>query len=361
MNLADSDNFRELFLNNTPLLDVRAPVEFAQGAFPGAVNIPLLDDEQRHEVGIEYKQKGQDAAIALGNQLATESIRSQRLRDWTQFVEAHPQGYLYCFRGGLRSRTAQQWLKASGVEYPLIKGGYKAMRGFLIQETERLTNQFPMVAVTGLTGTAKTVLINELANSIDLEGLAHHRGSAFGKRAKGQPAQIDFENQLAIQLMQREHQGISQLVVEDEGRMIGRVNMPLPLRQKMTEIPLVVVEADWQTRFEQLRQDYVVADWPEYRDLYGDDEGWHQYGESLLKAIDGIKKRLGGECHLELRALIEQGVISRNQQTLENNLLAVITVLMKQYYDPMYHYQMKQKAQRVIFRGTREEVREFLS
>ena len=97
-------------------MDVRAPIEFEQGAFPNAVNQPLMDDQERHEVGIRYKQAGQDAAIKLGNKLVSGEIKAQRIARWKRFAEQHPDGYLYCFRGGLRSRTAQQWLKEQGIE-----------------------------------------------------------------------------------------------------------------------------------------------------------------------------------------------------------------------------------------------------
>ena len=126
----DTADYRRLFLQDTPLLDVRAPVEFARGAVPNATNLPLLDDLQREQIGIRYKNAGQEEAIRLGLELATPKIRAQRLRDWQGFSDAHPDGFIYCFRGGLRSRTTQQWLQQQGVDYPLVRGGYKAMRRF---------------------------------------------------------------------------------------------------------------------------------------------------------------------------------------------------------------------------------------
>ena len=132
------DDFRALFLDGRALLDVRAPVEFAKGAFPGAVNVPLLTDAERHEVGVRYKRRGQDAAIALGAELVDERERSDRVARWQAFAEAHPDGALYCFRGGLRSRITRHWLAEAGVELPLVTGGYKAMRAFLIAELARL-------------------------------------------------------------------------------------------------------------------------------------------------------------------------------------------------------------------------------
>ncbi|MGC8697787.1 MAG: tRNA 2-selenouridine(34) synthase MnmH, partial [Halothiobacillus sp.] len=100
-------NFARLFIEQIPLLDVRAPVEFAAGAFPKSINIPLLNDQERHLVGIKYKQQGQAAAIALGYELVDEAKKQHRLTQWQDFFQKNPTGMLYCFRGGLRSRLSQ--------------------------------------------------------------------------------------------------------------------------------------------------------------------------------------------------------------------------------------------------------------
>lgn len=100
----DTSDYLALFLNDAPLMDVRAPVEFSKGSFPGAINAPLMNDEERHRVGICYKEKGQDEAIRLGHQLVAGDIKAQRIEAWRRFTADHPDGYLFCFRGGLRSR-----------------------------------------------------------------------------------------------------------------------------------------------------------------------------------------------------------------------------------------------------------------
>ena len=115
-NLTD---YRHIFLNDVPMMDVRAPVEFGQGAFPGVANLPLMDDGERQQVGTCYKHKGQEAAIALGHQLVSGATKRQRIEAWAQFAQTHPQGVLYCFRGGLRSQIVQQWLlNEAGIDYP---------------------------------------------------------------------------------------------------------------------------------------------------------------------------------------------------------------------------------------------------
>jgi tRNA 2-selenouridine synthase len=114
----DTDDYRALFLNPTPMMDMRAPTEFAHGAFPSALSLPLMSDEERALVGTCYKQRGQAAAIELGHQLVRGEVKAQRVAQWAAFARQHPQGYLYCFRGGLRSQTVQQWLREVGYRVP---------------------------------------------------------------------------------------------------------------------------------------------------------------------------------------------------------------------------------------------------
>lgn len=99
----DTDDYAKLFLNGVPMMDVRAPVEFGKGAFPGVINLPLMTDLERHKVGTCYKQHGQQAAINLGHRLVSGEVKAARIEAWSHFARQHPEGYLYCFRGGLRS------------------------------------------------------------------------------------------------------------------------------------------------------------------------------------------------------------------------------------------------------------------
>ncbi|MCP4843006.1 MAG: tRNA 2-selenouridine(34) synthase MnmH, partial [Halieaceae bacterium] len=216
----DTDDYRALFLDNVPMIDLRAPVEFGKGAFPASLSLPLMSDDERAQVGICYKQEGQQAAIALGHRLVSGDTRARRLAQWREFACQHPSGYLYCWRGGLRSQTVQSWLKQEGIEYPRVKGGYKAMRRFLLEELERSIEQADFVLISGKTGTGKTRVIERLPRAVDLEGLANHRGSSFGQLPTPQPAQIDFENGLSIALMQLLARQQRTIFVEDEGRLI---------------------------------------------------------------------------------------------------------------------------------------------
>ena len=128
----DSDDYPRIFLQDVPLIDVRAPIEFQQGAFARAVNLPLMIDSERRAVGTCYKQHGQQAALALGHRTVNGKLREQRTAARLAACAERPAGYIYCFRGGLRSQLVQQWLHEAGVDYPRITGGYKALRNYLL-------------------------------------------------------------------------------------------------------------------------------------------------------------------------------------------------------------------------------------
>ena len=201
MQLAVCNDYEKILLSGSALLDVRAPVEFEQGAFPTAANLPLLENDERHKVGICYQQHGQQKAVEFGHQLLSGQLKQQRIERWLKFAQQHGETYLYCFRGGLRSKISQQWLHEAGIDITRVSGGYKALRQFLIAQLENATTQFDFVLVGGLTGCRKTELIRHVCNGIDLEGAAHHRGSSFGAHAKPQNSQINFENRVAIDLL----------------------------------------------------------------------------------------------------------------------------------------------------------------
>ena len=356
----DTNNYLELFLKDTPMIDTRAPVEFTRGAFPNAVNLPLMTDDERAQVGTRYKESGQDAAIALGHQLVAGQVKQQRIDAWLQFTRKHPEGYLYCFRGGLRSRICQQWLAESGCGYPRIAGGYKAMRRFLIDNLSAVCGVSQFILLAGRTGSAKTELLQRLPRSVDLEGLAQHRGSSFGRRVGGQPGQIDFENRLAIQFLRRYHAPTqAPIVLEDEGRFIGRCTLPLPLQHAMAQAPVVVLDADLNTRVEHSFKNYILDNLQDWRKHFGEEQGFLFFAEDLRQSLIRVRRRLGGVRHAQATQLMEQAIEAhaRGDETLHREW---IRFLLCEYYDPMYDYQLKQKAERVIYRGSPEEVLNYL-
>ena len=363
MKRPDTSDYASLFLNDTPLMDVRAPVEFAKGAFPQAVNRPLMNDSEREQVGIRYKQAGQDAAIALGHKLVAGETKQQRLAQWLAFARQHPEGYLYCFRGGLRSRTVQNWLRGAGCDYPLVRGGYKAMRRFLLQELEKPA---PMLRLAGETGTGKTELLKQLMAEghpgVDLEGLANHKGSSFGRSPDDhQPTPINFENALAIDWLKARHaletnaQG-QRILVEDEGRAIGRLAQPLGFFEHFRQQPLVILTAPFAERVDRIYAEYVQQQRQHYHDLYGE-QGPDKHRQSMLDALDRIRKRLGGARHQAIRDSMSQA-FEKDSDILHRQWIGA---LLRDYYDPMYAYQLSRKDNPVLFTGNADEIREFLN
>lgn len=357
---ADFTDYRDIFLNDRPLMDARAPVEFHKGAFPGAVNLPLMNDIERQRVGTCYKHHGQQAAIELGHQLVSGAVKAERLQAWAEFARTHPEGYLYCFRGGLRSQIVQQWLKSeAGIDYPRIGGGYKALRGYLIDTLESTLAECDFVLLGGVTGTGKTEVLVQLRNSVDLEGHANHRGSSFGKRATGQPSNIDFENRLAIDFLKKRAAGIDQFVLEDESRVVGSCALPLSLYQGMQQYPMVWLEDRFEQRVERILRDYVVDLSAEFQAVHGD-EGFGRFSERLLDSLDNVHKRLGGERHRRMRVLMEEALAEQGRSGAVELHRAWIEGLLREYYDPMYVFQREKKGGRIEFAGERQAVIEYL-
>ena len=352
-------DFGALFLEQRPLLDVRAPVEFKEGAFPHTTNLPLLTDDERQQVGTCYKQQGQNAAIALGYALVDAKSKAERIAGWAAWARQHPDGVLYCFRGGLRSRLTQQMLAdEAGVIVPRVAGGYKAMRRFLLDTLATQPRQQPLLLLGGRTGCGKTDLLQSLSNSVDLEGIAHHRGSSFGRHAQAQPAQIDFENGLAIRLLQLRE--APSLVLEDEGRAIGSRDIPHSLFVSMSAAPLVVLEAGLEARVQQSFKDYVLDALHDFQRMYCQDEAFARYSAHVHASLDRIQKRLGGVRYREMKILLDAG-LSALQDDDVSLLHEFVRRLLVEYYDPMYDYQISRKQARMVFRGEREAVLEWLA
>jgi tRNA 2-selenouridine synthase len=356
----NSSDYREIFLNARPLMDVRAPVEFHKGAFPGVFNLPLMNDSERQKVGTCYQQRGQDAAIELGHQLVRGALKDERVAAWSAFAKANPEGYLYCFRGGLRSQITQQWLKEAGIEYPRVIGGYKAMRSFLLETTVTAVAECDFVIVGGMTGTGKTEVISQLGNSLDLEGHANHRGSSFGKRATGQPGQIDFENRLAIDILKQRAVGTEQFVLEDESRLVGTCSLPLELYQGMQHYPLVWLEDSFAGRVERILGDYVINLCAEFIGVHGDEDGFRLFAERLLQSLGNIQRRLGGERYQRLLAIMQAALDEQQRSGAVDLHRGWIEGLLREYYDPMYAFQRESKAARIEFAGEQAAVIAYL-
>ena len=253
------DQFEYLLIAGTPFLDVRAEVEFSKGSFPPSTNIPILRDEERQLVGTCYKKKGRETAVELAHSLITGATRDQRIGAWCEFTKKNPNAHIYCWRGGMRSNYAREWISEAGIDIPLIDGGFKALRKVIINQITDVAGSVPIVRIGGKTGTAKTVLVNAVEFSTDLEGHANHRGSSFGRRVSGVPTQIDFENALGIDLLcKRQSFPERTLVVEDEGHRIGSNIIPKDFYDKMQAADVAMIEMPMEFRVRRIAQEYVI-------------------------------------------------------------------------------------------------------
>lgn len=361
MKRPDCDDFRAIFLQDRPLIDTRSPGEFDKGAFPTSVNLPLMNNEERAQIGTCYKQQGQEQAIELGHRLVSGEIKARRVQAWVAFARANPDGYLYCWRGGLRSQICQQWMQEAGVDYPRISGGYKAMRRYLIDQLERICEQRPLVLLGGSTGGDKTGLISSLTNGVDLEGLAHHRGSSFGRRAVEQPTQLGFENALAIALLKADARLTAgqPMVLEDEGRLIGRCMLPLPLQTAMARAPLVVLEVPLAERIEHSYRNYILDKLQEWQQTLGEEAGFEAFAEDLIQSLHRVRKRLGGSRYQKTARLLHDALEAHRRGNPDLHWDWILGLLVD-YYDPMYDYQLSKREHQVVFRGDRQAVRQYL-
>lgn len=361
--LPRSAAYRELLLQQTPMIDVRAPLEFAKGAVPCALNLPLINDEERHLIGICYKEKGQQAAINLGHQLVNGATKNSRIKSWRQFLEQHPNAVIYCARGGLRSELSQQWLAESGIEVPRIEGGYKSLRTFLLQYLEDSCRTQTFTILSGMTGTGKTDIIKTLSNSIDIECHANHKGSSFGRPLNNQPSQIDFENNLISALLsRRENHPAKRFIVEDESRNIGGRYIPLVLNDVMASSDIVVIDLPLEERIEKLWKEYVVQRHEEtiaHHQGNSQEHGEQAFADYLIDSLMRVQKRLGSQRTKEILALMETAIQGQHSDHFSSHKdwLRAITV---DYYDPMYLYQLEKRLDRVVFRGNQQSVIQWL-
>lgn len=349
-----TSDYTRLFLEGVPLLDLRAPVEFAEGAFPCADNIPLLTDDERHRVGVCYKEQGQDAAIDLGYALVDDEEKARRIERWSSWSRSHPDGVLYCFRGGLRSRLTQKMLaEEAGIVIPRVTGGYKALRRFLLDSLAVRASTQPLMVLGGRTGSGKTDLLRTVPHAIDLEGIANHRGSAFGRNVTPQPAQINIDNTVAIQLLRL--QSAPKVLLEDEGRAIGSREVPHVLHAAMQSSPLVLLEEGLDAREAQSFKDYVLDSLASYRLHFGVDEGFRRYAEQTRASLARLHKRLGGLRHQQITGLLDEALNAMLSGD-DAGMREFTRRLLVEYYDPMYDYQIDKKADRIVFRGDRGAV-----
>jgi tRNA 2-selenouridine synthase len=296
-----------------PVIDVRSPAEYEHAHIPNAVNVPLFTNEERAKVGTCYKQLGRDAAVRLGLKLI-----GPKLADFVaQADQLAPDRdvLVHCWRGGMRSGSFAWLLRTAGFQVRTLEGGYKAYRNHILTAFERTQN---IIIVGGHTGSGKTDILKELANLgeqvIDLEAIAHHKGSSYGAIGQApQPSSEQFENLLYRPWSQLDP--TRRLWLEDESRHIGICFIPLALWQQMQKVPQILfVDVPKNVRIQRLVREYA---------------GFGQ--EILRQATERIKKRLGGQHY---KAAME---------ALDRGDYAAVADISLNYYDKAYLYGIAQR------------------
>ena len=260
-----------------PVIDVRAPTEYSQGHIPGAINIPLFDDEQRRVVGTTYKQINKEAAMYAGLEFAGKKL--VKLAKEGERVSGNRKTLLvHCWRGGMRSKSMVWLFETIGLTCYLLEGGYKSYRRY----TREVVNRpFQFRVIGGCTGSGKTDILEYLQGKgeqvINLEALAHHKGSAFGALGEEpQPTTEQFENELC-RVMATLETGIP-VWIEDESRNIGKCVIPGEIYGKMKASRILFLDIPREQRAQHLVKQY--ATYPE---------------EELVQCVVKIQKKLGGD------------------------------------------------------------------
>jgi tRNA 2-selenouridine synthase len=309
------DEFLQL-RNDLPVVDVRSEGEFAAGNICGAVNIPILKNEERVQVGTDYKQKGQLEAIKTGFRLV-----GPRILDIVNDAEKMAAGremIVHCWRGGMRSSNFCQFVGMARIKTHQLQGGYKAYRHKALSS---FSQPFVLHTLSGCTGSGKSEVLNAMkkqgAQVIDLEGLANHKGSVFGGlMMPPQPTTEQFQNLLFEEILKLDPS--KPIWIEDESITIGRIVLPDPFWKQMTQSKVFLLDVAKDIRVQRLVKDYGAADKQEF-----------------LEAMTGITKRLGG-----------QHFLAAKEKLLSDDMASCIEILLT-YYDKAYNSGISKKQPRV--------------
>ena len=299
-----------------PVIDVRSPSEYRQGHIPGAVNIPLFDDQERKVVGTTYKQVNKEAAMYEGLEFAGKKL-AMLAREGVRIAGKNKGLLVHCWRGGMRSKSMVWLFETMGLTCFLLEGGYKSYRNYV---REVLAYPLNLLVIGGRTGSGKTAILHHLLKSgsqvIDLEGLAHHKGSAFGALGETeQPSTEQFENDLGHEIRGLDPGRVTW--IEDESRNVGKCVLPVELYSRMKEAALVFLDIPVEQRAKHLVGDYA------------------RYNQEDLKAcVMKIEKRLGGERTREALEAIERKDFFQT---------AMLTL---HYYDKAYMYSLDKNHER---------------
>lgn len=301
------------------LVDARSPAEFAEATVPGAFNVPVLDDAERVEVGTLYKQAGKQLARRRGVEIVAPKIPELIEKVASRHAGTSLPVIVFCWRGGMRSLALTQFLELAGIPARQLTGGHKGFRRHVLEYFEK--GQWGrLLVLRGLTGVGKTQWLHRLKTFghpvIDLEGLANHRGSAFGNLGlQPQPGQKMFEALLWDELRRIAPEGYA--LTEGESRHIGRVAQPPRVYQALQEEPSLWLNASLEKRVENTLADYPAVD---------------QLKDDFVAPLRALKDKLGGETVERYLALLADG-----------SWPELVRELMINYYDPLYRHTLPER------------------
>lgn len=293
------------------IIDVRTPAEFALDHIPGAINCPVLTNEERIVVGTIYKQQSAFEANKIGAAMIARRIAEHIENSFAKYPKDW-KPLIYCWRGGGRSGAMAHILNKIGWQAHILQGGYKAYRRHVVAQLNELPAKFQWKVISGPTGSGKSRLLEEIAKQggqvLDLEGLANHKGSVLGITEQAQPSQKWFETQILACLAPFDRN--KPVYVESESRKVGRLHLPDELLKHMRSSPCIEIEADLDERIAFLKQDYEIY----LRDP-----------ELLMKQLSFIKEIVGSQVLEYWRGLIR-----------DQNWDTFISEILQKHYDPLY-------------------------
>jgi len=307
-------------------VDVRSPGEFEEGHIPGAINIFLLDDEQRAVVGILYKQD-KDKALKVGYGLVEPRFKEikERLLSFDRSI------VVYCWRGGMRSKAVVEL--AGGAEVYQLKDGYKEYRAWVRERLKDYKIKASVIVIHGYTCSGKTKILQELDNVVDLEGLAQHRGSVFGAMGLKPRKQKMFDSLLLKRL--DELVDADYIVFEGESKKIGDLHIAPAVFKAMQEGIHLLLKVDVSERAKLAVEEYDIL----------------QKKEEFLRIVKSLRSRIGGKNVDLIIGFVEN-----------DDFVSAAKILLEKYYDPLYEHSLnKYKYIKTISEDLVQEVKKFLN
>lgn len=316
-----------LKLENSIYIDARTKAEYEEATIPGAVNIELLNYEERKIIGTIYKQQSPKKAKLKGVELVSPKI-PDLINEMNQLSKKYENLIIFCSRGGLRSKSLAEFSDLAGIEVYRLEGGYKNYRHYIMNKLENYDFKGEIAVLHGNTGVGKTYILKEMekmgVSVIDLEAIANHRGSAFGSIGLNQPYNQKYFESLLWEELKKKDKDNGIIFVEAESRRVGHSVIPEFFHKKMKAGEDILVSASMEKRVENIYLEYI-------KDIESNQQKFIERVLESLKAIEKyIIKKAGKDCYYQLLELAEKAEFK-----------ALTKILLEEYYDPMYEHSQK--------------------